>query len=263
MNDPLVTVALPTWSSAGILWLQLESLCRQEGAPPWELLVCEESGPEHCGAAYVARYGERLKAAGCVDWSYVDPGRRLPLSDKWRLLGQMAHRASRAFVLAASDNYSPPDRLRAAYGAVDAGYAWHDTGRGHFLDLPTGALGLYVNDTGGGAALFMALRTDAVRALPAVGRAGGVDHWLLHELPRGARSHRRAGPLGLHTDGQNHISTYRATLYNGRRRAPGEPRWKGPFRPPMQTLDECVPGDIADRLIAMQEVALRDDASSL
>ena len=37
-----VTVALPTWENKDIIWLQLESLCKQETQYKWELVVCEE-----------------------------------------------------------------------------------------------------------------------------------------------------------------------------------------------------------------------------
>ncbi len=69
LKNPIdVTVALPTWNSNRIIWLQLESLCRQKTKASWELFIDE------CGtnASYdvMQEYKERLREAGCETVHY-------------------------------------------------------------------------------------------------------------------------------------------------------------------------------------------------
>ena len=59
-----ITVALPTWESKDIIWLQLESLCRQETQYTWELIVCEEQTPNMMGEEMLSSYKERLTQGG-------------------------------------------------------------------------------------------------------------------------------------------------------------------------------------------------------
>ena len=54
-----VTVALPTWENKNIIWLQLESLCRQETKYNWELVVCEEQSKNMAGEGMILSFTDR------------------------------------------------------------------------------------------------------------------------------------------------------------------------------------------------------------
>lgn len=252
--NPQITCAIPTYNSAAILWLQLESLCRQEHAPPFEIVIYEERSDNYAGQQYFEPYKNRLEAAGCKNICYVGLRDRMPLPEKWRRIALAA--TAPVYLLCASDNYSPPDRLKESYAAIMSGADWYDTTAGHFYNIHTGEIALLsrpVPDRHPFGApvrsgLFMATRTEYVAALPDGGPPRGIDAWMKSNMP--IKTHRWAdGPAGLHTDGHNQISHYRAGRYAGG-------CYRRPFSAPVESLAECVPVDVADRLINMQEVTV-------
>ncbi len=247
-SDPLVTCALPTWRSSGILWLQLESLCRQIAAPPFEVLVCEERHRGMAGRAYVEAWRGRLAEAGCSRLAYVALPRRVSLFYKWVYLAYSAAPASRAYAFCASDNYSPPDRLARTYHTIEEDdQQWFSTLSGHFYNILTGDLALWDRtDRLDSSGLFMATKTDMMRRLPlADGPASGIDGHLRRALGV-SRFASDKGPAGLHTDGYNTISHKRRCLYAGG-------AYRHPFLPPLapDLVALGLPRHVAGRLMSL------------
>lgn len=242
---PSLTVALPVYNSAPILWLALEGLCRQEGTEDltWELIVCEEPSSHYAGEAFFEPYRQRLAEVGCYRLVYVGIKKWVPLAEKWV---QIARRAddTDAFVLCAADDYSYPTRLDDAATGITQGHNWLDVSKGHFLNLTTKKMALYnhalLPQRGRGrSGLFMATRTALAKTLPTGGPRRYVDNWMKRHIGK-TKVKQFPGPLGLLTDGWNQISHGRKTMYGSRYRAP--------FAPPTQTVQEIVPDDVAKRL---------------
>ena len=100
-----LTAALPTWENKNIIWLQLESLCRQETEYNWELIVCEEQTKNMLGKNALMEFHPRLAKAGCKQIKYIPLQNKIPLSQKWVKIANEAEGDS--FALCASDDYSP------------------------------------------------------------------------------------------------------------------------------------------------------------
>ncbi len=205
-----VTVALPTWENKDIIWLQLESLCKQETQYKWELVVCEEQTENMAGEEMILTYRERLNKAGCQQLTYIPLQEHTPLSKKWWIISQ--HSKGSTFILAASDNYSPPNRIEFTHNKIKSGYNWVDVGVGLFLHLFTFKTSTYKNlptETG----LFMGTKTTYIKKLKGPWPKKGIDSWIreqMHIFPR----YRHSIPLlGIHTDGANKISIKRKNQY--------------------------------------------------
>lgn len=210
---PSMTVALPTYNNSNAIWLQLESLCRQEEAPAWELIVCEEASDKYFGAEGLKEYVDRLKKGGCVRVVFLDLKQWIPLSKKWLVIAEHMADSSYAFVLAASDNYSENCRLEQTYDTIFKGAEWVHWGRGAFYNVLTGKAAMYDHD--GKTGLFMAM---SKRAIEKVARkvsdypAKGVDTWLRKALGN-VNAVNLGETAGVHTDGVNTISINRRHLY--------------------------------------------------
>lgn len=238
------TVALPTYRCREILWLQLESLCRQDTGFTWELLLCEEDSEAYAGPRYVDRFAERLWRAGCRRIEHLTPPAHVLLPEKWRLLAAASSQTA-AFLLCASDNFSPACRIERSTLAMLDGDDWYDWSSGHFYDITTGRGALWRRPVfAAGPGLFMAIATKNARLLPPTTRKAGVDGWLKRSMPLPHVSERAPGPAGLHTDGRNLISDYRASMYN-------DAAIRAPFYEPEQDLEAIVPAKIARKLRMM------------
>jgi glycosyltransferase involved in cell wall biosynthesis len=129
VSDNLVTVGTPTWNNANIFWLSIESLCRQETTVPWEYIVMECPGAKSIGKDYIKQYERRLKAAGCVRITYINLGKRLDLSTKWKYIADKAR--GKILILHDSDDYTHPLRIQRTVEMIgdrpwyDTRYAWH------------------------------------------------------------------------------------------------------------------------------------------
>lgn len=249
--------AIPTFNSAPILWLQLESLCRQETDYAWELIVLEcrdvyrEDPVATATGSYLEPYRARLADAGCKRIRYASGKRRLALSLKWPRIARMASPTAETFLLCASDNFSYPTRIQESVDAIEAGAAWFDRSEGHFYNVLTERLALWSRSRGNAAmqrrtGLFMATRTDAVRALPDAEHHRGIDTWMRNAMGFAdslhIKSERRGG--SLHTDGYNQISHARRDLYHQ------EPQ--RPFYATEAVLEDIVPPEVAERLRSMK-----------
>lgn len=247
----MITVALPVWKMEDIVWLQLESLCRQESAPPWELIIME-CGANHALGEVKMRL-DRLHKAGMTDFVYMHSETRIPLGLKWR---DMARRGSHeAMVLCAGDNYSPPNRLEmAGHWIIGEGYDWFDVSSGLFYDINSGETAQWNRIHAKNSGLWMAVRRELLTGLGSDPPNIGIDAWIKSHLPEGFRWMQYPHALaGLHTDGKNTISHYRAGMYNG-----GTPG-KYFSREGRQKLAECVPIEIFERLWKLQSASQSGD----
>lgn len=244
MSNPQidVTVALPTWESSNIIWLQLESLCRQKTQYIWELVVCEEQTPNMMGEKMLSTYKERLNKAGCVNITYLALEEWVPLSQKWVTIAH--HAKGDSFVLAASDNYSPFDRLERSHQKMLEGYNWFDVRKGLFYNLYKNDIATYILPPEGNTGLFMCTKTKYMKKL--IGPPwpkSGIDSWIRTQQNISPKFRYEGNLLGLHTDGANKISHQRKQMYSNQRE-----EYRKPFSPPEQTIKDILPKEVLNIL---------------
>ena len=240
MSSVDITVALPTYDNKNILWLQLESLCEQKTQYSWELIVCEEPSKNYSGKSYVMKYEDRLKSAGCVKVSYIGIDNHIPLSRKWVTIAQ--HSCGNAFVFAAADNYSPPDRLEVSYTHILNGYNWVDVYSGLFLDLKN--WNKATNRTKPGrTGLFMCTKPEYIKKLTGPWPKKNIDNWIRRQQKIEPRFMIKGPVLGLHTNGANKISKERHKVLKNIGKL-----YPKIWVPPEQILEEIIPDHIIKRL---------------
>jgi hypothetical protein len=210
----MMTIALPTYNSNSILWLQLEALCNQATSHDWELIVCEEVGAYYSGEKYLEPYLDRLKEAGCKRVKYIRLTSWVPLSQKWVIIAEEARFEN--YALCASDNYSPSDRIERSVEALNDA-DWVDWSRGLFVDLNTFKTARWERPRETATGLFMATKTKFMQSLEGPYPKRNIDGWIRDQSPIKKRVNISKMPNGLHTDGANQISHHRAGLYNGKK----------------------------------------------
>ena len=248
-----VTVALPTWENKDIIWLQLESLCRQETQYIWELVVCEDVTPNMAGKEMILSYSDRLKEAGCARISYIPiPIKkeicsetekviefRTPLSKKWWIIAHASLGSS--FLLTASDDYSPPNRIEITHTILESGYNWFEIGEALFFNLNTFVTASYTNEipkTG----VLIATKTNLVKNMSSPWPKKFVDNWLFTKIGK-IKRYRFNGLLKcLFTDGANKISKTRRNLYKEKG------NYKRYFKNPTQKVEDILESHIIDKL---------------
>ena len=229
-----VTVALPTWENKNIIWLQLESLCRQETQYKWELVVCEEQTPNMAGEEMILSFTDRLRKAGCVRISYIPLKEHVPLSKKWWIIAHAS--LGTTYLLTASDNYSPKNRIEFTHNKIKEGYNWVDVGVGLFLHLFSFNTGTFKNklfETG----LFMGTKTSYIKKLQGPWPKKGIDGWVRSQMEIKPRYRHDSPLLGLHTDGANKISKHRKLHYWDKN---NETPYGTRFNPPTQKLKDII-----------------------
>jgi len=232
-----MTIALPTYNSNPILWLQLEALCNQKTTHDWELIVCEETGAYYSGEKYLEPYLDRLKEAGCNRVKYIPLTSWVPLSQKWVIIAQEAR--FKNYALCASDNYSPSDRIEQSVEALkDAD--WVDWSCGLFVDLNTFKTARWERPGEKRSGLFMATKTKFMKSLKGPYPKRSIDGWIKDQSPIKKRVRVAQMPKGLHTDGANQISHHRAGLY--------VEEIKAPFHKDSHELRDLVPEYIVTEL---------------
>ena len=235
----MITVALPTWKSSPILWLQLESLCRQVDAPKFEVIVMEDPSINFAGEEYVMQFADRMREAG-GELRYVELEKWISLGSKWREIALIAKYD--IFCLAASDNYSPPDRLKVTAEHFEKGCNWFDVREGLFYNVKTGRSSCWYNHNLKDTGLFMATKTDFIKNLNGPGPRRFIDNWIRSQI-KGRVKSSELRMSGLHTDGYNNISIKRGEY---------EDAYPTRFKDPYMPVEEIVPKDIWDRLISMK-----------
>ena len=235
----MITVALPIWKMQDIIWLQLESLCRQKDAGEWELIVSE------CETNYVydlifEQYTERLHGRGCINFRVIKNRERLPLGLKWKQIAESAR--GDTMLLCAGDNYSPPNRIAMARGYIGE-YDWFDVSSGLFYDINSGATAQWNRASPRRSGLWMATRTKYIAALNDSPPSIGIDGWIKSQVPPNMKWKQHEEPLaGLHTDGRNTISHYRAAMYR-------EGTQGNTFSyTDKQKIEDCIPSEVLKRL---------------
>ena len=129
LSNNLVTVGTPTWNNGQIFWLSIESLCNQETTVPWEYIVMECPGAKPVGKEFINKYKRRLRDAGCERIVYINKGKRLDLSTKWKYIASQARGS--LLILHDSDDYTHPLRIQRTAELIgdkpwyDSRYAWH------------------------------------------------------------------------------------------------------------------------------------------
>lgn len=239
-----LTVALPVYNSRNIVWLAMESLCRQEGITfEWELIICEEADGNAAGQLFYSSYMDRLRLVGCQHIKFIPINTWIPLAQKWRLIGRNCSASSVVFVLQAADCYSFPHRLRRTYKFLGRKqWDWYQCPRGFFYHLFTKQVIEYDHTLYGAGyrrmtALNMALLTVHARKLPLSDKRKGIDGWLLSTIAN-ARMYNDRNVLwkkGIDTQGLNNISKKRARFFQ---------TIAIPFRTTGTKLNQIVPAEI-------------------
>jgi hypothetical protein len=212
----MISVALPTYNNANIIWLALEGLCRQKTSVDWELVVAEEMSYNYFGNEPLQAYRSRLKEAGCVAVRFLSLDRHIPLSLKWLLIYDHLHQDSIGMLLHASDNFAFPERVQRSFDTLSEGADWTHWSNGYFYNVLDGTAALFTAPTDTG--LFMAASRKAMdrvrrnvsfRNLP----KRGVDSWLRKLIGECPHVIHDDLTTGIHTDGYNTISLGRRELY--------------------------------------------------
>lgn len=232
---PVISLALPTWNSSPILWLALESLCRQETQYPWELIACEDPSENFCGKEYFNPYEQRLQKAGCVNFKFIELDQWIPLSYKWKILANYS--SSENFMLVASDDYNDPYRIEITCRELKT-HDWVDWDEGVFLNLNSGEKATWVRPFKEKTGIYMGTKTSFIKELPSPYPTKGVDGWIRSGANITNRKPISTLPNGICTDGANVISLHRKDLYKDLKI----------FKPFLGKLEDIIPLDVLDML---------------
>ena len=238
-----LSVGLPIWNSQKIIWLALESLCEQRDINfNWELVIAEEQINE-VGKQIINNYFKRLTEVGCKKITYEPLKEWIPLSDKWKIIGEKCDKNSKAFLLQAADCYSQPYRLKTTYEAiVKDDCDWYKANQGLFYNIQTKQHILYSDLTNiqrGG--LNMATKTGYIRKLPIENKSSKVDGWLYSKCnpQRIYIDQNEYWQFGVDTHGLNNISKKRGKFFN---------KIEFPFIETSLNIKNLLPKNIVERL---------------
>lgn len=207
-----LTVALPTWNNADIVWLAMEGLIRQKNSPDWELVILECVSNNQAGSEFFKSYWPRLQKAGCKRLVYEFSNKRLPLNQKWLRLAEIAQ--GEIFCLQGSDDYPHPDRNAKAY---EANADWYDCRYYYQYHIAMEKLIEYDNKQTDAnipkdwkTGFNMAIRTELIRQIKFTKAIrSGVDFWLFENVKPQNRFVDQTKYKGVSTSGLNTISTKR------------------------------------------------------
>jgi hypothetical protein len=252
------TVALPVWNSKKIVWLCLESLCRQvKPNDGWELIVFEEDHPGKVGEEYIRSYESRLKEVGCERLTFLTSAKKFPLSQKWVLMANASSITSRYFCLCGADDYYHKHLLTESEAAITQA-DWCLTTKGFFYDFNRDKVIQYDINTLTG--LHMTGKTMMARMLPMETVNQGVDGWFSKNLVRIGRKYN--GKLTCYmsfsdewkhilcTNGLNNISKNRYKYFD---------KVQFPFYETDVKLQDIVPEDIYIRLMGITKSLRTND----
>ena len=176
------SVRMPLYRAKYIVWLALESLCRQRGIDfEWELVVAEEqNNDEVFGNTALQMYKSRLADVGCMRIKYIPLKTWIPLADKMVLLMQNTSKESKVLMPHAADRYSSPDILKTQHVAFkDPAIQWFCTKPATiFYDIETETARITPNPSKGSA---NGVRLEIARKVTngnGIGR--GVDKWFFN-----------------------------------------------------------------------------------
>jgi len=241
---PQITVALPLWNSKKIVWLCLESLCRQNVGVDWELIMIEEETDEAAGENYVSSFYQRLQKADCVNVKYIQIQDKIPLSSKWRKIADEASESSKVYVMCAADNYYQPLLLYDAWQAiVIRGYDWYQSHQCHFYDIDTKKLVEYRRQKYTG--IEMAMSMDLAKKIPRSSRRRGIDLLIYNSVM----------PKNIYWNTDSHclftVCTHGMNKISGSRRKNLINKVTAPFRRCSHAIDSLLPFNVYRKLISL------------
>lgn len=173
-----VSVGTPTWNNSDIYWLSIESLCRQETTYKWELIIHECPSARPLGKGYFEKYKDRLKAAGCERIVYINRGKRINLTTKWKEIAAVAR--GEYLIMHDSDDYTHPLRIQKTMELIH-GYPWYDTRYAWHYSIPLDKLIVYdylITKKRWKTGFNIGLRTEIVRGAKDINRNFGIHKWL-------------------------------------------------------------------------------------
>jgi hypothetical protein len=244
-----LSVGLPMFKSSSIAWLALESLARQEKAPPWELIVCEEEYHENknefCGPEFLEKYEDILLDAGCEEIKFLTGDDFIPLEKKWKTIHAAMSPSSKYLCLQGSDDYSSRSRLARTQEIINkTNCDWYST-CSLFYHIKIRQAVFYEPGQYG---VFIAARKELLNGLPDRDRNCSVDTFLKEhcEVTAGrCLNYFLDNNPGVCTDGYNRISKDRAFMYSG-----GNPEFK---KCPLTLLNNYLPPSVFIKLMGMGE----------
>jgi len=174
-----ITVALPLYRAKNIVFVALESLCRQIDAPEWELLVMEEKLPKAVKIDFINKYRKRLEKANCKKIKYIPLQKWIPLGDKWIRMAKIA--SGKLFILQSADCYSFPIRLKYIYEKyLENKFDWFQFNSHRVLDLNT----MFLYNFFSPVSIIgsdMCMKTSLIKQIYIHHRWKLVDSWLIKQ----------------------------------------------------------------------------------
>lgn len=239
----MITVGIPAWNAQEIIWLSLESLCRQNTSVEWELLIFEEEHDGACGEAFFQIYLDGLIEANCVKFTYFSASEKVSLSQKWRELALRSDKRSKMFCIVGADNYYEEFMIQDAYDAWTEDHDFVTSKKAYWYNFHDGTLVVYHKPKAPTGAQ-MAIRTDLMRNLPNEKVDRLVDRWIYQSTkPRIPKVMlNRENTLGTH--GFHNIS--------GDRRAKMMKECIPPFYKTDKKLEDIVPSDVAEMIKSVE-----------
>jgi glycosyltransferase involved in cell wall biosynthesis len=234
---PEISIAVPTWNNANILWLALEGLLRQKTDHAFEVIVSEcPKDKEYVSEKTIREYADKFSDRGCA-LVYLRNKEKMSLANKWIQMAKTAR--SPYLIMLGSDDYAPSEMVETYVDLFREGVEWVDNRETAFYDLKTRRMGWFRAPEGKTSCEFATL-SERVASMPETDLPRNIDGYILaHVKPRAM--HGVIFTDGVHTDGANSISHHRAAMY-----ACDNPR--RPFVHTVIRLRDRVPADIADRL---------------
>ena len=245
------TVAMPVYNSKDIVWLAMESLCRQKDINfKWEFIVCEEQGDGCAGKGFFEGYMDRLKDIGCSKLKYIPIESKIALGLKWNIIAQATSKTSVVFIPIGADDYTHPYKAARVYNALkDGKHTWYQCDYGYLYDITTGKVIKYDHTTlpktaQARSSVYFGTLTRCMRSLPKSDRERGVDGWMFSVIGRDKMitDNNDAWEYGVFTNGMNNISLHRGRFFED---------IKTPFVETTAKIGDIIPGDVAYRLLQM------------
>jgi len=254
VSDSLVTVGTPTWNNGNIFWLSIESLCRQETTVPWEYIVMECPGANNVGREFIDQYKRRLRDAGCERILYINQGKRVDLSTKWKHIADQARGS--LLILHDSDDYTHPLRIQRTVELIN-GKPWYDSRYAWHYSIPDKKLiefDYLMMHNKWKTGFNIALKTEILRKAPDSHRNNGMHKWMSEFISDKYIDQVRLPCVA--TTGANTVSLNRRRHF----RKPGPP-WRSTDR---TIHDIGIPGDVVNKLVNNESVSelqvLRDNS---
>lgn len=240
----LVSVGTPTWNNRDIYWLSIESLCRQQTTYPWELIVHECPSANMLTEDYFKTYRKRLEAAGCQRVVYLNSGKRIDLSTKWKEIAKAAR--GEVLILHDSDDYTHPLRIQRTMELI-GNKPWYDTRFAWHFCITNQKMILFdyqVTKKRWKTGFNIAIRTEVLRGIPDSHRNNGMHRWMCDYVTDKVID--QVNYPCVATTGANTVSLNRIHHFNS-------PRL--PFLRTNKTIHDIgLPEDIVKRLIGSESI---------